>query len=311
MYHVHLQPVYQFNIYRYHNMAGIELKTFKESLKPPAVILPYHQNQTTDPKSAASKRSLSPIRPQQQQQQQRPVSPIRPQQLAHQSIDYQLSDSSNNDTTTNTTTHASTISENINSNKIFSRLYKILNYSSHNLQEFDSLREKFIYAISIQIFICYLIFLYFEKLNELMPLLSSLLLGGVTCCIAASLTQFYHKNYSFIKHVKFFVWGMINGFLTNHWIQFLCFRIDNKFKRFLIDQSIGALTFQLIFVLYNCIWENSFHNIRTIYLNSIKYSYFIWPLVSFLSFNYLKEEIIFPLNCFINLIWTVTLSFLT
>ncbi|GMF45243.1 unnamed protein product [[Candida] boidinii] len=256
------KSVFQFNIYRYHNMAGIELKTFKESLKPPAVILPYHQNQTTDAKSAASKRSLSPIRQQQQQQQQRPVSPIRPQQLAHQSIDYQLSDSSNNDTTT--TTHPNTISENIKSNKIFNRLYKILNYSSHNLQEFDSLREKFIYAISIQIFICYLIFLYFEKLNELMPLLSSLLLGGVTCCIAASLTQFYHKNYSFIKHVKFFVWGMINGFLTNHWIQFLCFRIDNKFKRFLIDQSIGALTFQLIFVFTLISFGHWFHSYRLI-----------------------------------------------
>ncbi|OWB64656.1 hypothetical protein B5S31_g5547 [[Candida] boidinii] len=289
-------------------MTGIELKTLKESLSSsPAVILPYHQNQTIDTKSSTnvstSKRSLSPIR------QQRPNSPIKPQQLAHQSIDYNLN---NNDITdNNNNTDNSNNINSINSNNFFKKLYKILNYSSHNLQEFDSLREKFIYAISLQIFICYLIFIYFEKLNELMPLLSSLLLGGVTCCIATSLTQFYHKNYSFIKHLKFFIWGMLNGFLTNHWIQYLCFRIDNKFKRFLIDQSIGALTFQLIFVLYNCIWENSFHNIKSIYLNSIKYSYFIWPLVSFLSFNYLKEEIIFPLNCFINLIWTVTLSFLT
>ncbi|ODV87582.1 hypothetical protein CANARDRAFT_26966 [[Candida] arabinofermentans NRRL YB-2248] len=188
-----------------------------------------------------------------------------------------------------------------------------LKVTSGDYEDYNPIRERFSYAIACQLFLVYLIFLYYEHINLVHPLLAGLLLGGQSSCMAQSLNQYYHKTYSFNKHVKFYIWGTLNGLFTTVWIHILFTYVEHPMYRFLVDQSIGTGLFQFMFVLFNCVWERAdlITQLKTTYVSALKYSYMIWPAISFLSFNYLTPEVIFPLNCFCNLIFTFVLAILT
>ncbi|GME70821.1 unnamed protein product [Ambrosiozyma monospora] len=211
--------------------------------------------------------------------------------------------------------------------------------------------ELFSYSILIQIFILYIIYLYFDTLQSYHPLSSVILLGGHTSLLAQSLNQYHHKILNVNKNIKFYIWGVTNGLLTNYWIGFLVGAEDggvvgaenvgviqelthSGIGRFLLDQSVGACGFQFLFCVYNCVWErwlfassnssggsggadNSsgswfsrvFAGFGGLYFKALKYSYMIWPFVSYVSFNVIEDQsILFPLNCFSNLVFTLLLS---
>ncbi|ODV64190.1 Mpv17/PMP22 family protein ASCRUDRAFT_18481, partial [Ascoidea rubescens DSM 1968] len=136
------------------------------------------------------------------------------------------------------------------------------------------------------------------------------LFGSITSTLAQSFNQIYNRKYAYNQLMKFAIWGSINGVLTCMWIDFLVFRFDNIVFRVLVDQSIGSPTFQLIYFLLSCLWDNLEikKSFKSIFLRGLKYSYFIWPTFSCLSFMILPPEYIFPANCMVNLIWNIILS---
>ncbi|GMG21442.1 unnamed protein product [Ambrosiozyma monospora] len=245
------------------------------------------------------------------------------------------------------------------------------NSSSNNIPYSKPLDERtfelFSYSILIQIFILYIIYLYFDTLQSYHPLSSVVLLGGHTSLLAQSLNQYHHKILNVNKNIKFYIWGVINGILTSYWIGFLVGSEDvssagagagavggnagfiqeltsSGIGRFLVDQSFGACGFQFLFCVYNCVWErwlfasggNSsngggdsggsggsdspngswfsrvFAGFGGLYFKALKYSYLIWPFVSYVSFNVIEDQsILFPLNCFSNLVFTLLLSIIS
>ncbi|KAG7718671.1 hypothetical protein KL949_002667 [Ogataea haglerorum] len=148
-------------------------------------------------------------------------------------------------------------------------------------EKYDPIRERFSYVIVLQVFLLYLIYLYYDHINEYHPLLAGALLGAQTSCLAQSLNQFYQRTISISKHIKFYVYGIFNGAATTLWIKFLVSQVDTKLMRFVYDQTFGGLIFQFLFILYNCIWERQdlFAHLRTTYIQSLKYYYMMWPRI--------------------------------
>ncbi|KAG7705756.1 hypothetical protein KL930_003488 [Ogataea haglerorum] len=113
-------------------------------------------------------------------------------------------------------------------------------------EKYDPIRERFSYVIVLQVFLLYLIYLYYDHINEYHPLLAGALLGAQTSCLAQSLNQFYQRTISISKHIKFYVYGIFNGAATTLWIKFLVSQVDTKLMRFVYDQ-----TFAISFILRN------------------------------------------------------------
>ncbi|KAH3670490.1 hypothetical protein OGAPHI_001005 [Ogataea philodendri] len=180
-------------------------------------------------------------------------------------------------------------------------------------EKYDHVRERFSYFIAVQVFLVYLIFLYYDSINEYHPLLAGALLAGQTSCLAQTLNQFYHRSISISKHIKFYIWGVMNGMATTLWIKMLMTKVDTQSMRFVYDQTFGGLVFQFLFILYNCIWERQdlLTHMKTTYIQSLKYYYMMWPFVSYLCFFHIPNHLIFPINCLCNLIFTVLLTLLT
>ncbi|KAG7817838.1 hypothetical protein KL942_003354 [Ogataea angusta] len=122
-------------------------------------------------------------------------------------------------------------------------------------EKYDPIRERFSYVIALQVFLLYIIYIYYDHINEYHPLLAGALLGAQTSCLAQSLNQFYQRTISISKHIKFYIYGIFNGAATTFWIRLLVSQVDTKLMRFVYDQTFGGLMFQFLFILYNCIWE--------------------------------------------------------
>ncbi|ESX02992.1 hypothetical protein KL918_002235 [Ogataea parapolymorpha] len=180
-------------------------------------------------------------------------------------------------------------------------------------EKYDPIRERFSYVIALQVFLLYIIYIYYDHINEYHPLLAGALLGAQTSCLAQSLNQFYQRTISLSKHIKFYVYGIFNGAATTLWIRLLVSKVDTKLMRFVYDQTFGGLMFQFLFILYNCIWERQdlYTHLRTTYIQSLKYYYMMWPFVSYLCFFHMREDLIFPLNCLSSLIFTLLLTLIT
>jgi len=169
------------------------------------------------------------------------------------------------------------------------------------------------YAIFLEILILYGIVTNYQQLYEHSEYLAGVCLGSFSTLFSQSISQLYRQSFSFDKHFKFFLWGCINSLISNFWIGILLHSLDNNIHRFLLDQTVGVLTGQLIFVFFNAFWESSLNyaSLKSTYLTCLRYSYMIWPLVSFLSFFHLHEDYIFPLNCFVTLIWNIILAMIS
>ncbi|PSK39355.1 hypothetical protein C7M61_001965 [Candidozyma pseudohaemuli] len=152
----------------------------------------------------------------------------------------------------------------------------------------------------------------YTKLVLLYLFLAPTLLGASTAALAQSMNQLYKGRLSVSKLLKFLIWGCINGCFTALWIDTLVARVDSVFYRILIDQLIGAPSFQLTFHLLGKVWDvaepgHPSPSFST-FLTALSISYCYWPFVSIAMFVFIPQLLMFISNCVANLIWNMILS---
>lgn len=176
------------------------------------------------------------------------------------------------------------------------------------------LQRKLISYIIIEALISLIIYYNYFKIEiSTHHLIAPTILGASTAALAQSINQYSKRNFSLNRIFKFVVWGCINGCFTVLWIDMLIYQVDGLTYRIVVDQFIGAPTFQLIFSILNCLWDYGELNytLKNSYLKSLKFSYCYWPFFSICSFMFIPQSMIFPANCLANLIWNLILSKLT
>ncbi|QWU89088.1 hypothetical protein CA3LBN_003411 [Candidozyma haemuli] len=152
----------------------------------------------------------------------------------------------------------------------------------------------------------------YTKLVSLYSFLAPTLLGASTAALAQSMNQLYKGRLSVSKLLKFLIWGCINGCFTALWIDTLVARVDSVFYRILIDQLIGAPSFQLTFHLLGKVWDvaepgHPSPSFST-FITALSISYCYWPFVSIAMFVFIPPSLMFISNCVANLIWNMILS---
>lgn len=95
-----------------------------------------------------------------------------------------------------------------------------------------------------------------EVIDNVHQLLNSVLLGILGATFGQSVIQLF-KQVHYSKLVKFFIWGAINGILSSLWIDTLVYKFPDVFTRVMVDQLVGSPFFQLLFIILNCLWENT------------------------------------------------------
>lgn len=171
--------------------------------------------------------------------------------------------------------------------------------------------RKLVFAIIIETISLCITYYEYDGIALIHPMLAPTLLGCVSGALAQSTNQYLKKKFTVNKIIKFMVWGSINGFFTSAWINILVTRIDNMFYRIIIDQTVGAVSFQLIFNILNSLWDQGEVFSSTTwasFLKSLKYSYCFWPFFSILLFMFIPQSMMFPSNCLANLFWNLILS---
>lgn len=141
-------------------------------------------------------------------------------------------------------------------------------------------------------------------------LLAPSILGASTAMMAQSINQFFKSKLSYNKICKFLVWGLINGAFTVLWFDFIIVKFESITYRILVDQMVGAPSFQLVFNILNSLWDHGeiTSNTRAVYIKSLKYSYCFWPFFSIVGFMFIPEAFLFPANCLANLLWSLILA---
>lgn len=171
--------------------------------------------------------------------------------------------------------------------------------------------KRLYFALIIQTIISCSIYYQYQKISEINQMLAPTLLGCFSGGLAQSINQFSRKKFKFNKIIEFMIWGSINGYFTVSWINLLMQRFENIVYRILVDQAIGAPTFQLIFNILNALWDHGevfTKATRNAYFKSLKYSYCYWPFFSVFLFVFIPQSMMFPCNCLANLIWNLILS---
>jgi hypothetical protein len=173
--------------------------------------------------------------------------------------------------------------------------------------------RKLLVALVFETIISSVVYYEYDKLLAVHALFAPALLGSATASLAQSMNQYSRRKFSLNKIYKFLLWGTINGILTNLWIDMLFAQIQSLHYRILIDQAIGAPSFQIIYNILSALWESGdLSNLMLpVHMRSLKYSYCFWPFFSTIAFVYLPKKAFFPANCLANLIWNLVLSKLT
>ncbi|KAG5419773.1 hypothetical protein I9W82_001653 [Candida metapsilosis] len=189
--------------------------------------------------------------------------------------------------------------------------YKPNNDNYHLDPSSKHILKRLYFALVIQTMISCSIYYQYQKISEINQMLAPTLLGCFSGGLAQSINQFSRKKFKFNKIIEFMIWGSINGYFTVSWINLLMQRFENIVYRILVDQAIGAPTFQLIFNILNALWDHGevfTKATRNAYFKSLKYSYCYWPFFSVFSFVFIPQSMMFPCNCLANLIWNLILS---
>lgn len=152
----------------------------------------------------------------------------------------------------------------------------------------------------------------YTRLVLLYLFLAPTLLGASTAALAQSMNQLYKGRLSICKLLKFLIWGCINGCFTALWIDTLVARVDSVFYRILIDQLVGAPSFQLTFHLLGKVWDVADPGqpspTFSTFVTALSISYCYWPFVSVAMFVFIPPLLMFISNCVANLIWNMILS---
>lgn len=172
---------------------------------------------------------------------------------------------------------------------------------------FHRLRHLVVLSIALELVALLLVYFNYAKLFNVYPLLAPTLLGALTAALAQLVHQLMREKLSGSRLLKFMVWGCINGCLTAMWIDTLVAQFDSAMYRVLIDQTVGAPLFQLVFSVLSSLWDNDSVPHNT-YFRALRYSYCYWPFVSVGMFIFVPQPLMFPCNCIANLIWNLLLS---
>jgi hypothetical protein len=186
------------------------------------------------------------------------------------------------------------------------------NHYSSSAPKLEKRRSLLLVIVAVQAVLSVFIYKNKEAVDGVHHVINSMLLS-VMCSGAAQILIQFIRPFNFKKLLKFWIWGGINGIVSAYWINFLVVQFENLPNRVLVDQSIGSPYFQLLFIVFNCLWEGHdvIPTLKRIYIKTLGLSYLIFPLSSIISFGFLPPNLIFPFNCLVTLIWTVVLSLLT
>ena len=133
------------------------------------------------------------------------------------------------------------------------------------------------------------------------------------------------------EHLKFMIWGGLNGLLSSYWIEFVVNLFPNmKLACVLLDQTIGTIIFQTLYSLFICLWDWEIESLNSVDFTTnsnieltwdsfidnyskvlwkyMKLSWMIWPFVSLCCFTLLPETWIFPVNCIFTTVFSVLLG---
>lgn len=179
----------------------------------------------------------------------------------------------------------------------------------HDLEDSAVPRRAYLFLLA-SVFATFQIYYSYESLVVSYPLLAPTLMGASSAAVAQSLTQFIKHKFSSNRMLKFIVWGSINGCFTALWIDMLVSRVENVVYRILIDQTVGAPFFQLIFSVLSSLWDdnNPVTGAHANYIRSLRYSYCYWPFASITMFVFIPPRLMFFANCIANFVWNVILS---
>lgn len=172
------------------------------------------------------------------------------------------------------------------------------------------LKRRLVVNLLVETALCMAIYLTYDRIAQIHPLVAPLLLGASSAALAQSINQYSKKKHSMNKIAKFVVWGALNGCFTVLWIDVLILQFDSLVHRIVVDQLVGAPMFQMIFNVLNSLWDTGEITAatRASYWKLLKWSYCFWPFFSVCLFAFIPQVMIFPANCLANLVWNLVLS---
>lgn len=165
--------------------------------------------------------------------------------------------------------------------------------------------------LAVELLVGSQILLSYDLVAAKFPLVAPTLLGASSAAFAQSLIQLFRQKISTNRLSKFIVWGCINGCFTALWIDVLVSRVNNVAYQIIIDQTIGAPLFQLMYSVLSSIWENDSIislSSQSTFLKSLRYSYCYWPFISTSMFVLAPPQLMFFLNCLASFVWNLVLS---
>ncbi|ODV88364.1 hypothetical protein CANCADRAFT_29692 [Tortispora caseinolytica NRRL Y-17796] len=154
----------------------------------------------------------------------------------------------------------------------------------------------------------------FQTLHQAYPYAVTALVSSILAAISQLLNQllFVHK-FMPARTLKFHTWGTVNGIINKYWYDLITPLFPSIPLRVIIDQCIGTPVFNVLFLSFSALWEN--HNIpytvRTKLRTTLTSAYIIWPLFSFVSFQFIPQHLIVPAAGIVGILWTLILSKIT
>lgn len=241
----------------------------------------------------------------------------------------------------------------------------LLKFAKLLYTDIDTHTERLYYVLTLELFFLFLTFTQYPYLDKKNKFLTPLFTGCQTSLIGETLREIYawrqtrcivdeektigtlHRRtpsmastseynsdfndaftVSIHEHLKFLIWGSLNGLLSSYWIDFLVSLFSTKLFCVFLDQTLGTILFQTLYTLFLCLWDGevevtlisapstriplTWDAFKTHYTRMLwKYmrlSWLVWPLVSLISFTTVPPTWIFPLNCLFSTIFTVLLG---
>lgn len=138
------------------------------------------------------------------------------------------------------------------------------------------------------------------------------LAGALLCGLSQSLLQVLTNKHYPSTILRFQVWGALNGVWTHFWAGQLIEKFEYQPFRVLWDQAFGNPFGIFAFTSFTAFWEGYDVDLylQKHYVNTLKMSWFIWPLASVIQFYLIPQKYVTLFNITMNFGWTVVLGLL-
>ncbi|ODQ64864.1 hypothetical protein NADFUDRAFT_51464 [Nadsonia fulvescens var. elongata DSM 6958] len=177
--------------------------------------------------------------------------------------------------------------------------------------------------LGIEISLVWAILYHYDELYKLTPIGVSAIISSAFSGLSQGLLQAFHildsnRNnsetiyFNSTSILKFYTWGVFNGVCNKLWFDFLYNGVAYIPLRVLMDQGLGNPTNILLYLIFSSLWENCHNNhllaVKINFWRILKASWIIWPIFSVLAFRFLSDDLIVPVSCLLNLIWSIILA---